>query len=114
MSPDKLWKVFERRIAASLGVNRTPLSGSGSRITSSDTLHPLLYVECKKHRRLGICTWFKNVAHKAKEERKTPVMALHQFRGEHTLAVIEWDWFVDMWRVYAVWLEGPVTTREKH
>lgn len=111
--PDKLWKVFERRIATSLGVHRTPLSGSGSRITRSDTLHPHLYVECKKHRRLAICTWFKNTAHKAREEGKTPVMALHQFRGAHTLAVIEWDWFVDMYRVYAAWLEGPVIIRKE-
>lgn len=96
MSPDPTWKRFERRIAASLGVARTPLSGSNSRLTASDTLHPTLYVECKKRNRLAVYNWWLNAAHKATDEGKTPVLALHQFRGKHALAVISWDWFVDL------------------
>lgn len=109
MTPDVTWKAFERRIAASLGVSRTPLSGGSSRLTRSDTLHPKLYVECRKRRRLAVYNWFLNAAHKAKDERKTPVLALHQYRAPHALAVIHWDLFVDMYRIYKLWLDGNVT-----
>lgn len=44
----KQWKVYERRTARFFGVERTPLSGINSRHdTTSDTLHPTLYIECK-------------------------------------------------------------------
>lgn len=45
---DRYWKVCERRAAKFFGTNRTPLSGINSRHdTSSDTLHPRLYIEVK-------------------------------------------------------------------
>jgi len=43
----KTWKSVELRIAKAFGTARTPLSGSNSRHTSSDTLHSKLYIEIK-------------------------------------------------------------------
>tara|TARA_Y100000034_G_scaffold29728_1_gene36204 strand:+ start:71311 stop:71922 length:612 start_codon:yes stop_codon:yes gene_type:complete len=41
------WKHFERVVAKDFDTHRTPLSGMVKTITNSDTLHPLIYVECK-------------------------------------------------------------------
>ena len=97
MTPDPSWKAFERRIAASLGVNRTPLSGGASRLTRSDTLHPTLYVECKQRARIATYWWWMNARHKARDEHKVPVLVLHQKKQPHTLAVISWDYFVGLY-----------------
>jgi len=95
--PDKAWKAFERRIAKSLGTDRTPLSGVTSRHTSSDTLHPDLYVECKQRGHSATCTWFRQTRLQAKKEEKMPVIALHQSGSPYTLAVIDWDLFRKLW-----------------
>lgn len=47
----KNWKNFERKIAKIFNTQRTALSGSNSKITSSDTLHPELYIEIKSNLR---------------------------------------------------------------
>jgi len=48
MTSRSTFKKFERRIARRLGTERTPLSGSGSRHTRSDTLHPDFFLQIKK------------------------------------------------------------------
>ncbi len=98
--PDKAWKAFERRIAKSLGTERTPLSGGASRHTTSDTLHPDLYVECKWRKRSLVHTLFTIVCKQAKVERKVPVMALHVAKSHTTLAVIDWKVFLKLWEAY--------------
>ncbi len=95
--PDKAWKAFERRIAKSLGTVRTPLSGKASRHTSSDTLHPDLYVESKTRATLVVDHWFSLVADAAKLEFKTPILALHRRGARRTLAVIDWDFFLQIY-----------------
>lgn len=98
--PDKAWKAFERRIAKSLGTVRTPLSGGASRHTRSDTLHPDLYVECKTRKHSLVHTLFLLACKQAKVERKIPVMAMHVTRSHTTLAIIDWDFFLKLWRAY--------------
>jgi len=95
--PDKAWKAFERLIAKSLGTVRTPLSGISSRHTSSDTLHPDLYVECKTRKRSLIHTLFTLASKQAKVERKIPIMAIHVTRSHTTLAIIDWDFFLELY-----------------
>lgn len=103
--PDKAWKAFERRIAKSLGTVRTPLSGGASRLTRSDTLHPCLYVECKTQASIATHTQFQAIRQRARKEQMIPVMALHKKGSKLTLAVIEWNWFVEL---YQFWhLYGP-------
>lgn len=41
------WKKFERSVARFFGAERTALSGSNSKISSSDSTHDRLYIECK-------------------------------------------------------------------
>lgn len=97
MSPEPAWKRFERAIARSLGVERTPLSGSSSRITASDTLHPRLFVECKYRTDMFIARAFRLTRARAKEERKIPVMALKARGSPGGLAVLDWDYFLELY-----------------
>ncbi len=94
--PDTPWKALERRIAASLGTYRTPLSGGNSRLTRSDTLHPTLYIECKLRARATIATLFEAVAQQARKEAKHPVIALHVKAHHRDLAIIDWTWFTHL------------------
>jgi len=98
--PDKAWKAFERRIAKSLGTERTPLSGGASRITTSDTLHLDLYVECRWRSRLSVHTWWVVLRQFALKEHKVPVLALHQAKTQTTMAVIDWRFFLKLWEAY--------------
>jgi len=70
------WKGFERAIAKVFNTVRTPFSGSNSGITSSDSLHDRLYVECKFHSKQAILTLMKDTEAKAQVEFKTPIVAL--------------------------------------
>ncbi|MBA7712890.1 hypothetical protein ES703_121881 [subsurface metagenome] len=103
---DKAWKAFERRVAKSLGTVRTPLSGISSRHTSSDTLHPDLYVECKMRKRSLVHTLFTLASKQAKVERKIPVMAMHVARSHTTIAIIDWDFFLQLWHTHTNWPLG--------
>ena len=73
------WKAFERRVAKWLRTRRTPLSGMMSgHHTSSDTLHPDIYVECKWTKKAAILTLWEDTRKKAKREGKIPFVAMHQ------------------------------------
>ena len=74
---DKAWKAFERRIAKYFGVYRNPLSGRMSRHTASDSLHPLLFIDCKLRREFrGAFKTFKAMDGLAKAEGKRPVLIM--------------------------------------
>jgi Holliday junction resolvase len=53
---------------------RNPLSGSASRHTSGDVIHPVLYVECKYRKRSALWTEFHRVRGLARDEGKEPVL----------------------------------------
>lgn len=74
--PNKRWQGFERKIASFFNTMRTPFSGSNSGLTSSDSLHDRLYVECKFHKNQAIITLMKETEVKAKEEFKVPIIAI--------------------------------------
>jgi len=97
LSQSKYWKRFERRIARSVGTERTPLSGGASRHTRSDTLHPTLYIEAKCRQRHSIFTWWRATIGNAKIEKKTPILALHEYGHVGALAVMEWKYFVHLY-----------------
>lgn len=118
-APSHYWKRFERRIARSLGTERTPLSGGGyssshPRVkpldpsgkplpdaipihTRSDTLHPTLYIEAKCRQRHSIFSWWRAIVGNAKIEKKTPILALHERGHVGALAVMEWKYFVHLY-----------------
>lgn len=70
------WKRAERCVAAFFGARRTPLSGSNSGHTGSDTLHPALFVETKYRKRFAAVSLWDETAVHAKREGKVPVVAL--------------------------------------
>jgi len=72
----KKWQGFEKAIAKVFNTVRTPFSGSNSGITSSDSLHDRLYVECKFHQKQAVLTLMRDTEAKAKTEFKTPMIAL--------------------------------------
>jgi hypothetical protein len=74
----KTWKASERRVASFFGVLRQILSGSSGRAenTSSDSTHPKLFIECKYRDGHTTRTLWEATRQLAKEEKKTPVIAL--------------------------------------
>lgn len=77
--PSKTWKSRERKLAESFGTKRTPLSGSNSgHNTSSDSLHPTIYMESKYRKRHSVLTLYRETEEKANKENKIPVVALSE------------------------------------
>lgn len=73
---DKPWKAVERRIARWLGSERNPLSGRHGKISRSDSIHPLLYIETKWRKRHSAVSLWRDTAKKADKENKIPVCCL--------------------------------------
>lgn len=73
---DKTWKKDERKIARFFGVMRNPLSGSNSRHSESDSLHPKLFIEQKRRKRHAVIRLWDAVKAKARKEKKIPVITL--------------------------------------
>ena len=82
------WKRVESKVAAKFGTVRTPLSGSNSRHTSSDSLRKDLYIEIKCRKAWAIFTLWKDVKAKAKKEKKHPILILHEV-GKHSYLRVE-------------------------
>ncbi len=76
MTVSSTWKNVERRVAAFFGSRRTPLSGGNSGHTRSDSLHDLLFVECKWRAKHSAVSLWRETAKLAKQEQKIPVIAL--------------------------------------
>ena len=73
------WKRREREQAGFFGAKRVPLSGSNSgHNTSSDSLHPTIYLECKHRAKHSAITLWDDTAAKAKAEGKVPVVAMSE------------------------------------
>jgi len=71
------------------GTTRTPLSGSNSRHeTESDSLSEVMYIECKRRKRMAIWTLFQDTENKAKSEGKIPLVALKETGRRGYLFVI--------------------------
>jgi hypothetical protein len=86
--PEKTWKRRERAVAQFFGSERTPLSGSGSGHTSSDTLHEAFYVETKHRAKHAIFGLYKDTKKKARKENKIPLICLSQENSKGFLIVI--------------------------
>lgn len=85
----KTWKAVERRVAKYWGTERTPFSGSNSKITASDSLHKNLFIETKLRTKWSIFTLYNEVEEKAKKEGKIPVLCLHEKNKHGFLIVIK-------------------------
>lgn len=87
--PDKGFKQYERRIARDFGVERTPLSGSASRHTASDTLHAKLFIDVKVRREIRtLWRLFKAIEGLAMRERKRPVLIVKVPRADDLDSIV--------------------------
>lgn len=68
------WKAFERVAAKFFGTVRNALSGRNSKVSSSDSIHPDLYIECKYRATSSLHSLFKDTKKKALLEDKIPVI----------------------------------------
>ena len=76
-------------MAALFGAKRTPLSGSNSgHETESDSLHPRVFIECKRRARMWVWGLFQEVLAKALKEKKIPLLALKEKGGRSFLFVL--------------------------
>jgi hypothetical protein len=87
------WKRRERAAAAIFKALRQPLSGSSGRasVTTSDSDHPRLYIECKLRERHAVRTLYDKVKEKAGREKKLPVLTLYDKGRPGCLIVIHSD-----------------------
>ena len=85
----KTWKSVEARIARLWGSERTPLSGGNSKITRSDSLHPLLFLETKHRKQFGVGNLFRDTEVKAKKEGKIPIVCLQEKNQQGFLVVMK-------------------------
>ena len=74
--PDKAWKKRERDVAGFFDGQRTALSGGNGKITRADVMHDKLFIECKLRAKHTVISLWDDTAKLAKEEEKTPVIAL--------------------------------------
>ena len=74
--PDKAWKKRERNVASFFDGKRTALSGGNGKITRADVMHDKLFIECKLRAKHTVVSLWDDTAKLAKEEEKTPVIAL--------------------------------------
>jgi len=95
--PDASWKRDERQVASALGGERNPLSGSASRHTAGDVIHPTFYVECKRRKRWSVWALYEDVKRRAEREGKVPLLTLKQYRKQGHLVVLSLADFVHIW-----------------
>ena len=94
---NKSWKAVERKVAKSLGTNRTPLSGGNSGHTRSDTLDEKLFVEVKHRKHFSVLSLYRATQLLARKENKIPVLCLKEKNQRGELAVMDWKLFLELW-----------------
>lgn len=94
MSPTKTWKSVERKVARKFGTERTPLSGSNSRHTLSDTLHEKYFIEVKHRKRIPFFKTFRESLESAKKEGKTPIVIFKEKGAKFEILMIRVDDFL--------------------
>ena len=85
---NKAWKQMERDIAKKFGTRRSGYEQSKKKkITSSDTFHPRLYIECKRRKRINLSSVWSQVTEGAKRERKIPLLVWKHPDMTHSLLI---------------------------
>lgn len=94
------WKQFENRVAKLFGSRRTPLSGSNSAHTCSDSLHEDFFIECKLRQSFAHHALYSETAKLAEKEGKIPVVVTQKARSPSYLIVIDKDYLLTFCRKY--------------
>lgn len=95
------WKRSEGRLAAIFGTTRRPLSGGNDKRGRDDSLHPVLFLECKHRKQHALYSLYRMVLTHARKEGRTPVIGLQQKGSPGMLLVVHSD---DMSAVVREWL----------
>jgi uncharacterized circularly permuted ATP-grasp superfamily protein len=82
------------------GGDRTPLSGSNSKQTSSDVIHPDLYIEVKHRKKIPFFKTWLDTVDKAEKEHKTPIVVIHEKSSHINLAIVDAEWLASILKVY--------------
>ena len=98
MTSRSTWKKRERNIAKDLGTDRTPLSGSNSRHTSSDTLSDIFYVESKLRASPPGWALFEKTALMATKEGKIPLVVYSKKFKQKKQVICDYDWLIGIIR----------------
>jgi hypothetical protein len=96
MTSKSTWKQLERRIAATFGTERTPLSGSNSKMTASDTLDEKFFIEVKLRANVPFYTTFLKAQKQARLENKTPIVIFHKKGSMQNIVMLELKDFVNI------------------
>lgn len=95
------WKKGESRAAKLFGAERNSLSGRNSKLSSSDSTHPRLYLESKHSKRSALWTLYLRTRKLARKEGKIPVLITRQTGCRGCLITLHQDHLWDMLREYA-------------
>ena len=98
MTSRSTWKKRERNIAKDLGTERTPLSGSNSRHTSSDTLSDIFYIESKLRASPPGWALFEKTALQAAKEGKIPLVIYSKKFKQKKQVICDYDWLIEILR----------------
>ena len=100
MTNKRTWKKLEQRVCEKFSGKRTPLSGRNSQHgTAADcikTAFPQLFIEIKLRASFLHHRLFKDVAKKAKAERKIPVLVTHVKNEKSELVILRIEDFVKL------------------
>ncbi|RLG33696.1 hypothetical protein DRN97_04450 [Methanosarcinales archaeon] len=101
MTDKRTWQKLEERVCGKFGGKRNPLSGSNSKHdTSADCIEcGDLYIEVKLRANFFHHTLFKDVAKKAKKERKLPLLVTHEKGKESELVILKIEDFLALTEV---------------
>ena len=91
--PTKTWKAFERIVSRFFQTERNALSRINSKITSSDTLSEVLYIECKYRANSSLHTLYEDTRKKAEKENKLPIVCTKTKGSSGFLITIHSDHF---------------------
>lgn len=81
----RTWKKGEQRVAEFFNAKRNSLSGINSKLSSSDSTHKILYIECKHGKKfLNEKLWLDTLK-KAKEENKTPLVVSQKLHNNEPI-----------------------------
>jgi hypothetical protein len=109
----RTWQQAEGRAAALFGCCRQVCSGSSGRqdLTSSDSTHPVLFIESKLRDRHAARTLHDATKKRAAKERKTPVLALFDKNRPGSLLCIYSEDFMTVVAEYAAALPDEERSR---
>ena len=105
MTPEKAWKVDERKVAKRLGGRRVGLSGGPGALSKADVLAGRFYVEVKRRARFPGAVWFGACAMNAALDGRVPLLVVHVARSDVWLAVLSLSTLVELARDGS-WIES--------